>query len=210
MFEKPRRRVRRVFLHCSASDNPAHDNIATMRRWHRARGWRDVGYHYFIRKDGTLEAGRSLEQTPAAQAGHNRGTIAICCHGLEKPYFTSAQQAALKQLCSAINRAYGGHVSFHGHREVAAKACPVYDYRRWLGLDAYGNFSGSGLIAQHPGLLQEGDNGPDVRALQQRLNIFDDGIFGPITRRALAAWQKAHGLKPDGIAGAKTAKALGL
>lgn len=208
MFAKPKRPVRRIFLHCSASDNPAHDNAATMDRWHKSRGWSGIGYHYFIRKDGTLEPGRDIEKTPAAQAGHNRGTIAICCHGLARENFTGAQQITLYRLCAEINRAYGGHVSFHGHREVAAKACPVFDYRRWLELDQYGNFKGSGHIEQHVGLLQEGDNGPAVRALQQRLNIRDDGIFGPATRRAVIAFQKRYGLVPDGIAGPKTEKAL--
>ena len=45
-----------IAIHCSATDNKKYDNIATMRRWHKAKGWRDVGYNYFIRKDGTIEA----------------------------------------------------------------------------------------------------------------------------------------------------------
>ena len=52
---KPLRPIDRVFVHCSASDYPQHDNVATMRQWHLERGWSDVGYHFFIRKDGTLE-----------------------------------------------------------------------------------------------------------------------------------------------------------
>ena len=52
-FIKPKRPVNSVFLHCSASDNPAHDNIATIRKWHvEANKWADVGYHYFISPDG--------------------------------------------------------------------------------------------------------------------------------------------------------------
>ena len=73
-FRKPARHVDRVFLHCSASDDPDHDDIETIRRWHvDERGWSDVGYHYFIRSDGTLQEGRPLERIPAAQAGHNAG-----------------------------------------------------------------------------------------------------------------------------------------
>ena len=79
MFTRPDRAVDRVFLHCSASDHPNHDNISTMRKWHlEDRGWSDVGYHFLIRKNGTLEEGRPLDRTPAAQGGNNRGTIAIC------------------------------------------------------------------------------------------------------------------------------------
>lgn len=84
IFKKPRRRVNRVFLHCSASDVPAHDNVATIRRWHLARGFSDIGYHFFIHKNGKISKGRNIEKTPAAQRKNNTGTIAICLHGLIK------------------------------------------------------------------------------------------------------------------------------
>lgn len=142
MFKKPRRRVTRVFIHCSASDVTAHDNAATMDRWHKERGWSGIGYHYFIRKNGWLEKGRNLERTPAAQGGNNRGTIAICLHGLDVKKFKRAQFITLKRLCNEINRAYGGRVTFHGHCEVSAKTCPVFDYKRVLNLDSEGHMIG--------------------------------------------------------------------
>ena len=48
MFSKPSRQVDRVFVHCTATDNPAHDNIKTIRKWHtdpkpKGRGWSDIG-----------------------------------------------------------------------------------------------------------------------------------------------------------------------
>ncbi len=137
-FVKPIRSVQRVFIHCSASDNPAHDNVATMRQWHLARGFNDVGYHFFIRKDGTLQLGRPLERTPAAQEGNNIATIAICLHGLAKDKFTEKQLSALKQLAKQIKTAYNAKITFHGHREVSAKSCPVFDYKTVLQLDAKG------------------------------------------------------------------------
>lgn len=138
MFKKPIRSVQRVFLHCSASDNPTHDNVATMTAWHKARGFNTIGYHFFISKDGKVHIGRNIESTPAAQAGNNLATIAICLHGLKKELFTQAQFNSLKQLVSEINKAYSGKVTFHGHREVAAKSCPVFDYKTVLGLDKKG------------------------------------------------------------------------
>ena len=98
-FTKPARHVDRVFLHCSASDNPDHDDIAAIHSWHvDDRGWSDVGYHYFIRSDGALQEGRPLERTPAAQAGHNAGTVAICLHGLAAENFTDDQLRTLTAL----------------------------------------------------------------------------------------------------------------
>jgi GH25 family lysozyme M1 (1,4-beta-N-acetylmuramidase) len=61
--------------------------------------------------------------------------------------------------------------------------------------------------------------GEDVKLLQKRLNITDDGIFGPLTDQAVRNWQQVHdeqgrtvapgkGLVVDGIVGPKTWKAL--
>lgn len=130
------RKISRVFLHCSASDNPSHDDISVMRKWHLERGFNDVGYHHFIKKDGTIQNGRPIDKVPAAQQGHNTGTLAICLHGLDKDLFTTAQVSALFKLCAAINDAYD--VTFHGHREVSAKSCPVIDYVGILNLSASG------------------------------------------------------------------------
>lgn len=139
MFTKPKRPVSRVFLHCSASDNPMHDDISVMRKWHvEGNGWSDVGYHAFIKKDGTLQMGRPLERTPAAQKGHNLGTIAICCHGLDVKKFTDKQRETLYRYCTEINNAYNKSLTFHGHCEVSLKSCPVFDYKDWLKLDRFG------------------------------------------------------------------------
>ena len=143
-FARPARHVDRVFLHCSASDNPDHDDIATIRSWHvDERGWSDVGYHYFIGSDGALQEGRPLERTPAAQAGHNAGTIAVCLHGLAAENFTDDQFRTLTALAREIDEAYAGRVTFHGHCEVSSKSCPVFPYREVLGLDVTGRMTGS-------------------------------------------------------------------
>lgn len=226
-FEKPDRAVDRVFVHCSATDHPDHDSVEVMRRWHvDDNGWSDVGYHVFIRKDGVAEAGRPLERTPAAQAGNNTGTIAICLHGLEKSKFTRAQFETLIDLCKEILAAYEGGVTFHGHREVAAKECPVFDYKAVLGLDAAGEmvFEPSADPATSDGaealsgaaepLLRVTARGPAVRRLQRRLkaaghDVSLDGEFGQNMLAAVKAFQKAKGLTVDGIVGPRTWSALG-
>lgn len=138
MITKVDRPINRVFIHCSASDNPAHDNLATIKKWHLERGFTDVGYHFFIRKSGRVEVGRPLTRIPSAQKDNNSGSIAICLHGLEKPKFTDEQFDTLNALCDEIQSVYSG-ITFHGHCEVSEKACPVFDYRQALGLDKNGN-----------------------------------------------------------------------
>lgn len=135
--KKPKRFVSKVFLHCSASDNPKHDNIETITKWHLERGFSEVGYHFFIQKNGDIIKGRDLEKIPAAQKGHNTGSIAICCHGLNK--FTEEQKASVRELCLHLNRIHNHGLTFHGHCEVEPnKTCPVYDYKAWLWLDKDG------------------------------------------------------------------------
>lgn len=140
MFQKPKRQVTRVFIHCSASDNPQHDNVETIDSWHKKNGWVGIGYHLYIDKAGIVHKGRDMEKTPAAQVGHNTGTIAICLGGLIK--FTNEQMDALKALCAEINKAYDGNITFHGHREVAKnKTCPCFNYQKILKLSSAGYLS---------------------------------------------------------------------
>jgi len=230
-FIKPGRRVTRVFIHCSASDNPRHDNAATMDAWHKQRGWSGIGYHFFIRKSGLVEHGRSIDKTPAAQGGNNRATIAICLHGLAKSKFTKKQFDALLDLCHQIDEAYDGKVTFHGHCEVAAKACPVIDYKKVLTLNAQGRFLGKKPEAASvtPGndldlqtsvspsadhVLRIGSKGLPVELLQRRLTDLGyhvgqiDGHFGKRTRAAVLAFQADNDLITDGAVGAATYEAF--
>jgi peptidoglycan hydrolase-like protein with peptidoglycan-binding domain len=64
--------------------------------------------------------------------------------------------------------------------------------------------------------LRVGSSGTSVLTLQQRLRDAGfnpgplDGEFGPLTRRAVVAFQRSRGLDVDGIAGPMTAGALGV
>jgi peptidoglycan hydrolase-like protein with peptidoglycan-binding domain len=58
------------------------------------------------------------------------------------------------------------------------------------------------------GLLEIGDRGAEVEAVQRALGIPADGIFGPQTRKAVRAFQRDNGLEVDGIVGPQTSAAL--
>lgn len=158
-FKKPKRTVNKVYIHCSDSNIASHDNIATITKWHTdpkppkgekmrpgyGKGWKWVGYHYFIRQDGTIEEGRTLEEQPAAQGlykgkYYNKESIAICLSGgryKKLDSFTLYQFKSLKELCEEINQSYY-NITFHGHCEVSKKTCPVFDYKKVLNLDNEG------------------------------------------------------------------------
>jgi hypothetical protein len=72
---------------------------------------------------------------------------------------------------------------------------------------------GMSQVVQQDGLLRRGDSGAAVRQLQAALNdhgaqLTVDGDFGPATERAVEAFQRRHGLSPDGIVGRQTAERL--
>ena len=137
IFRPPKREIERVFLHCSATNVPSHDDVKVIRHWHLQRGWNDVGYHFFITSTGELQIGRRLSHTPAAQKGHNVGTIAICLSGLNPEDFNERQFETLINLCGDMNEKIPD-LTFHGHCEVSSKLCPVFDYHEVLNLDEFG------------------------------------------------------------------------
>ncbi len=205
MFCKPTRKVNRVFLHCSSSDIPSHDDVEVIRAWHLNRGFDDIGYHFFIYKNGKISRGRDMEKTPASQKGHNVGTISICLHGYRIEKFTYAQFKSLKSLALEINKAYYERISFHGHCEVSSRACPIFDYVRVLKLDKYGSL---GLVpSRYEHLPQErefrrleyGDRGDEVKALQKLLGIRATGIYDKRTLARVKDFKVQHGLYPSGI-----------
>lgn len=74
------RRITKHIVHCS--DSPSGD-VKEIRRWHKERGWDDVGYHFIVRRDGEIEVGRTLDVPGAHCAGHNADSVGTCLVGRE-------------------------------------------------------------------------------------------------------------------------------
>lgn len=136
------RPVDKIIMHCSATPEGKHFDVATIRKWHmQGNGWKDIGYHYVIYIDGSVHAGRPIEQVGAHTKGQNTGSIGICyVGGVEKDGKTpkdtmnDMQEIAMVNLVDALRKKYG-KLSIHGHNEYAAKACPsfkVYEKFDWL------------------------------------------------------------------------------
>ena len=135
------RNLKRIILHCTATPEGAHFDIATIRRWHvQGNGWKDIGYHYVIYLDGSVHEGRPIEQSGAHTSGHNADSIGIVyvggvdAAGKAKDTLNEAQEVALVNLIQAL-RATHGEMTLHGHNEFAAKACPSFNVKtkfHWL------------------------------------------------------------------------------
>lgn len=121
------RELRKNIVHCSGSDVAEHDNIETIREWHLARGWNDVGYHFFIRKDGAIEKGRDVSIVGAHCIGHNHDSIGICLSGEKE--FTLDQYIALGALIQIINIEYGALEVYPHNHFNKDKTCPNFHSR---------------------------------------------------------------------------------
>ena len=126
------RTISEIIIHCTATKPLAHINVNDVRRWHQQRGFNDIGYHYLVLVDGTIEVGRPLNETGAHCKGHNAHSIGVCYVGglndKGKPADTRtpAQRTALRNLLTTLKRQYPDAI-IHGHRDFAAKACPCFD-----------------------------------------------------------------------------------
>ena len=75
------RNINEIIVHCAATPEGKDFTVADIRRWHKARGWSDIGYHYVVYRDGSVHKGRPVSKVGAHVRGRNRNTIGICYIG---------------------------------------------------------------------------------------------------------------------------------
>ena len=75
------RTIDHIVIHCSATREDRSLTVTELEENHRCRGFRGIGYHYYIRKDGTVINTRALELVGAHAKGHNAHSIGICYEG---------------------------------------------------------------------------------------------------------------------------------
>lgn len=132
------RRIDKIILHCSATLPGQRVDVETITKWHKARGFKTIGYHFFIDRSGAIHAGRPLEQQGAHCKGQNAHSIGICYEGglnkEGKPLDTRTilQRIAMKDLVAQLQGMFP-EATVHGHREFANKACPCFDVEAEFG-----------------------------------------------------------------------------
>ena len=127
------RLVKEIIIHCSATREGQQVSVDTIRDWHLAKGWNDIGYHFYIDLDGTINKGRDIDKIGAHCKGRNRNSIGICyCGGVEadgktpKDTRTQEQKDSLLNVLKTLKAMYPEAV-IYSHSEFAAKACPSFD-----------------------------------------------------------------------------------
>ena len=126
------RTIDKIIIHCSATLPGQLVDVETITRCHKQRGFKTIGYHFFIDRSGTIHAGRPLEEQGAHCKGQNAHSIGICYEGglskEGKPLDTRTilQRIAMKELVAQLLGQFPD-ATVHGHREFANKACPCFD-----------------------------------------------------------------------------------
>jgi N-acetylmuramoyl-L-alanine amidase len=134
---EPRSSTEYLVVHCSATKPSMDIGLREIKRWHvDDNGWRDVGYHYIIRRNGEVELGRSNRDTGAHAAGYNHKSISLCMVGgmaednSAENNFTAQQWTALLDLVKQIKVDYP-EANVIGHNEISDKKCPSFDVQQW-------------------------------------------------------------------------------
>jgi hypothetical protein len=139
-----RSRTDYIFVHCSATKPNLDIGACEIREWHLRRGWKDIGYNYVIRRNGTVEGGRDLDQdgdfmeeTGAHVRGLNSVSLGVCLVGgvdwVGRPDFnyTKEQMKSLEALIGQLKAEFP-QAEVLGHRDKDRyKACPCFDVSSW-------------------------------------------------------------------------------
>lgn len=131
------RTISKIIIHCSATPEGRHHTVKDIDRWHRDRGFAQVGYHWVVYLDGSIHPGRNENIAGAHTVGHNSDSIGVCYIGgvdsnmNAKDTRTENQKIALRNLVNELLKKYP-NATVHGHNEFAAKACPSFNVKTEL------------------------------------------------------------------------------
>lgn len=130
------RDINKIIIHCTATKENQSISVATIRQWHLDRGWSDIGYHYIVLLDGSVQIGRPLERVGAHCKGYNKKSIGIAyVGGVESDGLTpkdtrnEKQKSGIKRIVKLLKTMFPD-ASIHGHNEFSNKACPSFDVQK--------------------------------------------------------------------------------
>ena len=134
------RKIELIVIHCSATRANRNFTVEDLEACHKARGFRGIGYHYYITRDGVLYPCRPEDQPGAHALRYNAHSIGICYEGgLDEDgrpadTRTEAQKESMKELLKSLCTDYPD-ADIVGHRDLpwVRKCCPCFDVKQWLG-----------------------------------------------------------------------------
>lgn len=140
------REINLIVVHCSATRADRDITARDIDSFHRVRGYSSWGYHYYVRKDGTIEKMRDESEPGAHAYGYNHNSLGVCYeggldeNGQPADTRTSQQKHTLLVLLRSLKADYPD-VVIKGHRDLSpdtngngwvdkwerTKECPCFD-----------------------------------------------------------------------------------
>ena len=102
--------------------------VETIHNYHKSKGWAGIGYHYYVRKDGSIYKGRPETMAGAHCPGVNSTSIGICAEGdFNTETMAEVQKQAIRELIADIKARY--NIKYvKGHRDIVSTSCPGKNY----------------------------------------------------------------------------------
>ena len=130
------RTITLIIIHCSATPESKSLSFEECRRDHIThRHFRDIGYHYYITRDGVVHKGRPVEKPGAHCKGHNSHSIGICYEGgldadrRPKDTRTEAQKRSMASLLCDLQKRFPKALVVGHHDLNPQKACPCFEVK---------------------------------------------------------------------------------
>ena len=175
-----RKKTNRCILHHASAEKCS---AADIHRWHKERGWSGAGYHFLVRKDGSVYRLRPENTVGAHASGNNSDSLGICFEGnFEKETMPTAQKKSGAQLVSYLKSKYG-FSKVQRHKDVGSTDCPGKNFPF---SEIANGTDGTGGSPETPK--------PSTPACSGKLKV--DGYWGPKLTRRL---QQIFGTQVDGV-----------
>ena len=140
-----------IILHCTATKEGYNMTVEQIDRLHKKNGWRGIGYHFVIYRDGSVHDGRDINEVGAHAAPYNTGSVGIVyvggldVNGKPKDTRTQEQKDAMFALVKKLMEMYPIKKVI-GHRDISPdkngngiierkewiKACPCFEVSEWV------------------------------------------------------------------------------
>lgn len=140
------RPINMIVVHCSATKETSSYTVEQLKKDHLARGFNEIGYHFYVRRNGIIEQCRAVSEPGAHALGFNAHSIAICYEGglsssgKPKDTRTEAQKGSMQELVTTLKAKYR-ITQICGHRDLSPdlngngtvepnewiKVCPCFD-----------------------------------------------------------------------------------
>lgn len=131
--------IKFLVVHTAATKPSMDIGVPEISRWHRARGFLKIGYHFVIRRDGTVEKGRDITEVGAHVQNFNSQSLGVCLVGglnektsKAENNYTPQQWESLEKLLKELHQQFP-QATVQGHRDFpnVAKDCPCFDVKPW-------------------------------------------------------------------------------